>query len=121
MIFSKETKRLKAEIEELTKENADRFEEFKRVDQQRIQLLGEIETLKKELIGYEALKKTARKQTKADILFNALQAVGIIGDDQKDRDYFARDRELISAHQQQRLLNCQSQGGLQNLFGSWPA
>ena len=121
--------RLKAQVKELQSRNIELSNLLDKAHQDnqslldRIERRGEIMTanekeissLKKDRDKYKVL---TREQTEADILLNALKAVGIIKPEKKE-DYFRRQDQLMNRlRQSQRPLSQALYGsGLSNLLG----
>lgn len=114
-------KRLLEQVETLEKVNStlktqvDNLQEIEKKTNtlmtDNLRLSRELESLKAELIS---AKNTIRKQTEADLLLNALKAVGII-QEQKDEkpDYFAQDLALQARlGKQQRPNTLNALGGM---------
>lgn len=125
MFFNKdlkqEIKRLQAEVD-LWKADADQAQGYSdELRQERDRLKLSLDGLQnkiseqKETISSLEKKikkkdKLIREQTKADLLLNALQAVGIIPEEkEKEVDHFAEERRLMGK------LDQQGRQGLQNV------
>ena len=117
--------RLTIELSEMTEKAVKLEQTLGAVEVQRKYLSGRVDELTADV---KKLRKTVREQTAADLLVNALEAVGIIKNDNKpDFDYQARATQLQA--QQNALRQGAGQGplaglgagytGLGGILGEW--
>jgi len=101
MFGKAEIERLKQEVEKLTFENGELIVKLS-------ELNSEFKEIKEPALKIEKerneLRKMVREQTEADLLINALKAVGVISIP-KPTDYFTQQNRLLAQQQQAASMN----------------
>jgi len=101
MFRKAEIERLKQEVEKLTFENGELIVKLS-------ELNSEFKEIKEPALKIEKerneLRKMVREQTEADLLINALKAVGVISVP-KPTDYFTQQNRLLAQQQHVASMN----------------